>query len=575
LNLSYIDAGIVLFYLLLVFGVGVYMERRAGKNIDAYFLGGKSMPWWLLGMSGSSSYFDITGTMWMVSTFYLLGIRGMWEHWFYCFPIAGFLFAYKGKWNYRSGVMTNMEWLVFRFGRDRAGQAARLTTVIIYLIVMVLMLGYAGTGIGKFIEEFLPIDKSLAVPILFAFTGLYVILGGFISVVYSDFLQTIILSVASVYIAVAAFMKIDTEAFRQTVGNDWFSVKPVWELANPPTAYADLFGLLVILWVSRGMISLFSLGSTSSGAEFQRFAAAKSEADASKIGFMWGLVISVRWALVMAFTAFGLSILANSSGVVDSERVLPMVLNRVLPVGIKGIVIAGLVAAFMSTFDSTLNVTASYVVNDLVKPIWKKATSKQLMIVSYASTFMVLVLGIIVSLRTEQIRDLWNPINFALLSSLIVPGLVAPYWWRIGGWSHCLSGLNTLIAAVWVYYFTDWNELRYFPVLLGISAISCFFTSSIFPPANEQTLKNYYLKIRPFGLWGPVRKMLKKDGKDADRFARDKFDIPVAIIATCFFIALYLLMIDTVLHNWARAMWLLLFNVASGISLYFLKWRRL
>ena len=470
---------------------------------------------------------------------------------------------------------TNMEWLVFRFGSGRAGQAARLTTVIIYLIMMVLMLGYAGTGVGKFIEEFLPFDKSLVIPLLFAFTGLYVILGGFMSVVYSDFLQTIILSVASVYIAWAAFVKIDTEAFRQTVGNDWFSVKPVWELAHPPTGYADLFGLLVILWFSRGLITLFSLGSTSSGAEFQRFAAAKSESDASKIGFMWGFVISVRWALVMAFTAFGLSILPNSGGIVDSERVLPMVLNRVLPVGIKGIVIAGLVAAFMSTFDSTLNVTASYIVNDLVKPIWKKATSKQLMIVSYTSTVLILILGIIISLRTEQIRDLWNPINFALLSSLIVPGLVAPYWWRIGGWSHCLSGLITLLAAIWVYYFTEWNELRYFPVLLGVSALSCFITSFLFPPANQSTLKNYYRKIRPFGLWGPVRTLLKNEGKENSRFVRDRFDIPVAIIATCFFIALYLIMIDTVLHNWGRAVWLLLFLVVSGVSLYCLKWKRL
>jgi len=551
------------------------MERRAGKNIDAYFLGGQSMPWWLLGMSGSSTYFDITGTMWMVSTFYLLGVRGMWEHWFWCFPFAGFLFAYKGKWNYRSGVMTNMEWLVFRFGRDRSGQAARLTTVVIYLIVMVLMLGYAGTGVGKFIEEFLPINKSLAIPILFAFTGLYVILGGFFSVVYSDFLQTIILSIASVYIAVTAFLKIDPEQFRQTVGADWFSIKPVWELANPPTGYADLFGLLVILWVTRGMISLFSLGATPPGAEKQRFAAAKSEADASKIGFMWGMVISVRWALVMAFTAFGLSILANSTGAIDSERVLPMVLNRVLPVGIKGIVIAGLVAAFMSTFDSTLNVTASYIVNDLVKPVWKKATPKQLMIVSYASTFVILILGIIISLRTDQIRDLWNPINFALLSSLIVPGLVAPYWWRIGGWSYCISGLITLLAAVWVYYFTEWNELRYFPVLLGTSALSCIITSFLFRPANEDALKDYYRKIRPFGFWGPVRKLLKNAGEDIKRFERDRYDIPVAFIATCFFIALYLLMIDTVLHNWGRAIWLLLFTIVSGIALYHLKWKRL
>lgn len=220
-----------------------------------------------------------------------------------------------------------------------------------------------------------------------------------------------------------------------------------------------------------GCQRVLTLFTASSGAEFQRCLAARNEAEASKMGLAWGLVFSIRWALVMAFTVFGLSILAQQGGAVDAERVLPMVINRVLPVGIKGLVLAGLIAAFMSTFDSTLNVAASYVVNDLVKPVWKKASPKNLVFVSYASTLVIVILGIFISLRTEQIRDIWNPINFAFSAALIAPALLAPYWWRIGGWTHCFSGLITLIAAFCVYWFTDWNALRYFPVLAGISIV--------------------------------------------------------------------------------------------------------
>ena len=252
MNISPIDLGIVIGYLVMIISIGVYMERRAGKNMESYFLGGKTIPWWLLGMSGSSTYFDITGTMWMVSVFYVLGIRGMWEHWFWCFPFAGFVLAYKAKWAYRGGVLTGVEWLIFRYGNDKAGQAARFTSVIIFLILMVLMLGYAGTGVGKFIQEFIPVEKSVAIPLLFAFTGLYVILGGFYSVVYSDLFQTILLGFASIYISIAAFIQIDPENFRQIVGNDWFSIKPVWQLSNPPPGYTDAFGLLVMLWVAKG-----------------------------------------------------------------------------------------------------------------------------------------------------------------------------------------------------------------------------------------------------------------------------------------------------------------------------------
>jgi SSS family solute:Na+ symporter len=575
MNLHPIDAGIVIFYLIMLVAIGIYMERRAGKNIESYFLGGGKMPWWLLGMSGSSTYFDITGTMWMVSTFYVLGVRGLWEHWLWCFPFAGFLLAYKGKWNYRSGVLTNMEWIIFRYGDDRAGRAARFVNVIVVLSLTILMLGYAGTGVGKFFQEFIPIPKNILIPLLFSLTGLYVILGGFFSVVYSDFFQTILLSFGAVYIAIVAFLKIDPEIFRNAVGSDWFSISPVWKLPTSPAGYQDAFELLVILWVTKGFIGLFSQGAGSSGAEFQRFRAARNEADASKIAMAWGFVFSVRWALVMAFTVFGLSILSNQAGAIDSERVLPIVLNRVLPVGIKGLVLAGLIAAFMSTFDSTLNVAASYIVNDLIKPIWKQATPKKLMLWSYISTFVILVLGIIISLRTEQIRDIWNPINFALGSALIVPALLAPYWWRIGGWAHCASGIVTLIAAFFIYFFTNWNELRYFPVLAGISLVSCLIFSYLFPPASNKALKNYFRTIRPFGFWKPVRKMLLQNSENPDRFQRDRFDIPVAIVATGFFIVLYLLMMDLVLHNWSRIIWLIPIEIVGCIYLYLFWWKKL
>jgi len=574
MKLGFIDTTIIIIYFLLIFTVGFLLKKRASKNIDSYFLGGSSMPWWMLGMSGSSTYFDITGTMWMVSVFYILGVKGMWEHWLWCFPFAGFLMAYKGKWNYRSGVLTSMEWLVFRYGRDRAGQAARLTNVVIQLILMILMLGYAGTGVGKFIEEFLPIEKNTAVPILFAFTGLYVLVGGFFSVVYSDIFQTILLSFASVYIAVVAFTKVDPETFRRAVGDSWFNIKPVWELPNPPVEYTDLFGLLILLWLSRGIITLFTTAAGAQGAEFQRLRAARNEAESSKIAMAWGFVFSVRWALVMAFTVFGLSIFANQGVAVDSERILPMVMNQVLPVGIKGLVLAGLLAAFMSTFDSTLNVAASFVVNDLVKPVWKKATAKQLMTVSYISTIGIVVLGIIISQNTEQIRDIWNPINFALMASLLAPALISPYWWRVDGWTHCVSGLITLMFGIWIYFFTDWNELRYFPVLSGISIITTIIGSYYFSNPHE-ALKNYYRKVRPFGFWKPVKEMLAKAGESAERFKQDKWDLPIAVVATFFFIFLYLLMIDIVLHNWSRIFWLAMFIIGLGIYLYYFWWKKL
>jgi Na+/proline symporter len=571
--LSLVDAAIIFAYLALVFVIGVYMERRAKTDMDSYFLGGRSMPWWLLGMSGSSTYFDIAGTMWMVSVFYDLGMRGMWQHAFWCFPFAGFVLAYKAKWAYRSGVLTGMEWLVFRYGTGRAGQAARFITVITQLTILVLMLGYAGTGVGKFVTEFVPWDRSVVIALLFGFTGFYVILGGFFSVVYSDFIQTILLSFAAVYIAVVAFVQIDPEVFRGAVGENWFSLRPVMRLPQPSPEYPDLFGLLVVLWVSKGLITLLNAGGGTM--EFQRYRAARSEAEASKIGLVWGLAMSVRWGMVMGFTAFGLSMLPHQGIPVDSESVLPMMLNQVLPVGIKGLVIAGLLAAFMSTFDSTLNVAASFIVNDLVKPVWKTASARALVNTGYIATMGIVVLGIIISMYTESIANIWNPINFALGAALLAPGLLSAYWWRLGGWAVVMSGACTLPVAFYIKVFTDWRELQYFPLLAGVSLVSTLLGAYVFPSAPDETLKEFYRKVRPFGIWGPVRKLLSDGGEDPLIPAGDRYDIPVAIVATAFFVVLYVLVMDVVLHNWGRAGILALCSIAASVFLYFVWWRRL
>ncbi len=190
----------------------------------------------------------------------------------------------------------------------------------------------------------------------------------------------------------------------------------------------------------------------------------------------------------MGFTAFGLSILAKQGGAIDSESVLPMVLNQVLPVGIKGLVLAGLLAAFMSTFDSALNVAASFIVNDLVKPVWKNATSKDLMRISYAATLGVVILGILISLRTDRIAEIWNPINFALGAALLAPGIMASYWWRISGWAVCISCACTLPMALIVYFYTDLRELQYFPVLAAVSFSTCLLATFLCPATPDEAL---------------------------------------------------------------------------------------
>ncbi|MGH9818579.1 MAG: sodium:solute symporter family transporter, partial [Pyrinomonadaceae bacterium] len=143
MNLSLTDQIIVVLYLAVIMSIGFAMKRRAAKGMSSYFLGGRQLPWWALAMSGSSSYFDITGTMWIVSTFIALGLKGMWVHWLWGFPITAFYLAYMGKWIRRSDVMTGAEWMKTRFGPGKSGDLARLSYTLFAVLTISALLGYS------------------------------------------------------------------------------------------------------------------------------------------------------------------------------------------------------------------------------------------------------------------------------------------------------------------------------------------------------------------------------------------------------------------------------------------------
>lgn len=562
-----VDAAIVAAYLLFALALGVWMQRRASKGLDSYFLGDKKIPWWILGMSGSSTYFDITGTMWIVSTFYVLGMKGMWVHWFWCFPFAGFALAYRAKWARRSPVLTGLEWYMFRFGEKGGGKQARLLELVISVTGMALMLGYAGTGIGKFASEYVPGSKNACVAVLFGITGIYVILGGFFSVAFTDLFQTIILSLAAIYISVVAFVRVSPEALHAVLPKDWYSIVPVWRTGK---AGYELFGLLTLMWVSRGVLLLFS---GAGGPGFQRFRAARNETEASKVGLLWGLSFTVRWVMVTAIVMFGLTTIR---GAVDPEKVLPRVINTMLPVGIKGLVLAGLLAAFMSTFDSTLNVASSFIVNDLVKPLLRKPREGLLMLFSYLSTFLLLCIGIVISFYTENIKDIWNPINFALGSCLIFPAVLKMYWWRFNGWAMLFSGLCVMPTAAYIKLFhSGMPELQYFPILAGLSLVTSTLFSFVTRSPERKVLVEYYRRVRPFGRWGRVRKAVLEEKPDFSFPARDRHDLLNAFLGTGMIVCLYLSPMYLMLRRWLPMAVAGSLFAAFAATLYFTWYRHL
>jgi SSS family solute:Na+ symporter len=511
--LNSIDAAIVVLYFAAMLGLGFWYQRMAAKNLESYFLGGKQIHWLALAMSGSVSNFDITGTMWIVALLKLLGMKSMWNHWMWGFLMGAFFLAFMGKWIRRSGVMTGAEWMVTRFGDGRDGKAARGAYALMAVVTMVGFVGYAFQGIGKFSAIYVDMNSTVCAIGIFTVTTTYVMLGGLYSVVITDVIQTIILTLAAIVIMGVAYTHVTTETIATLLPADWTSLVPPWRLDASQTARLagtgyevyEMFGALLIVWIIKGF--MLNLGGPAQMYDFQRFLAARNPRDAAKVGAAWSVFLVVRWGMAM-----GIALLAivGINEVSDPEQVMPAVLQNYLPVGIRGVVIAGLLAAFMSTFSSTVNSGASYIIRDLWQPFMRPNASDQHLIrASYVATIGIVATGTLIGLNASSIREVFDWIMGALGAAFVVPNVLRWFWWRLNGMGYAIGTVAGLVVSFIVWQVPALAPMYIaFPLVSIVSLVATFAGTLLTKPTDEETLEAFFRNIHPFGFWGPIRAMV-------------------------------------------------------------------
>jgi len=224
-----IDYTIIGFYFMVLILFGWVLRKRASQGLDEYFLGGRKIPWWVLGVSGMASNLDMTGTMVIISFFYILGVKGFLIELRggVCLAMAFFM-VIVGKWHSRAGVMTVAEWMEYRFGKGRQGESARLLSAIAAVITTVGMVAYFFVGSGKFLSLFLPFSPNVCSLIMIAVALFYTVLSGLYGVVYTDLFQSLLIAMAAVYISVKAFLNVDYAAIQAMTPPGWTTLIPSW-----------------------------------------------------------------------------------------------------------------------------------------------------------------------------------------------------------------------------------------------------------------------------------------------------------------------------------------------------------
>ncbi|WP_026714399.1 sodium:solute symporter family protein [Flavobacterium daejeonense] len=575
-----IDVSIIVFYILLTIGIGIWISRKASQGLDDYFLGGNSIKWYYLGLSNGSGMFDVSGTAWMVGVLFLYGIKSFFLMWLWPIWNQVFVMMFLSIWIRKSNTMTGSEWILTRFGNDRAGRASHIIVAVFAIVSTIGFIAYFFEGIGKFMTIILPWDlalhfgdislltseQSYALLVIFL-TTIYTIKGGMFSVVATEVLQYGIMVVSGLLVAAYTLITYTDIQISSVITEEWknvfFSPELESHWGEKFQAFNNLidsegykmFGALVGMSLFKGFFA--SIAGPTPSYDLQRILSTKSVKEAAYMSGFTNLILFIpRYLLIAGIVVIALVTLAPEMAVnphlsgADLEVIMPKVINLHIPVGIKGLLLAGLLAAFMSTFSAFVNAGPAYIVNDLYKKYFKPdETSEHYIKVSQIASFLVVGLGIFMGFFAESINSLTLWITSALFGGYVAANFLKWVWWRFNGWGYfwgMFSGLiiaslefvleqnkGSFVEGSLLYTLSEMQAIYLFPIILGFSTLGCILGTYLSQPTDMEVLKSFYTNVRPWGWWKPVYELLKNENQSFEKnndFIKDMLNCLVGII---------------------------------------------
>ena len=523
MEIHVIDLSIILLYFAVALTLGILVSKRAKKNLNSYFLGNNSLPWWILGVSDASGMFDITGTMWLVYVLFVYGFKSVWMPWVWPTFNQIFLMVFLSIWLRKSKVMTGAQWIETRFGNSTGAKLSHISVVIFALVSVIGFIAYAFKGIGKFAAVFFPWHLS------------------------PDVYAMILMSLTAIY---AAFTMVSPEQLQAVVPAGWTTPFFGWTLDLDWTGLIDavntkiladgysLFGIFFIMVLFQGILK--SAAGPAPNYDMQRVLATRSPKEAAKMNWFVNVVlIFPRYVLITGITVLALvhfSPQLHAMGAnIDFEMILPHIIRNILPVGLVGLLLSGLLAAFMSNYAATINAAPAYVVNDIYKRFINPNASDQTYVrLSYITTIAFVVIGFAFGFVVESINQVTLWIVSALYGGYTASNILKWYWWRFNGYGYFWGMIAGIAASMVIpFAFPSIPALMAFPYVLAVSLVGCLAGSLLTKPEPDAVLMKFYMQIRPWGYWKPVLQKVRKYYPDCEpnkRLSRDIFNVVVGIV---------------------------------------------
>lgn len=543
--LSALDWSIVMLYLILSLGMGLYLRKRAGENLESYFVAGREMSGWLVGTSMVATTFAADTPLAVTGIVAKNGIAGNWFWWSLAFShlLAAFVFARLWR---RAHIITDAEFIELRYS-GRSATALRIIRAFFFAIpINCIIMGWVIRAMGKIVSVLFPWDVwlgpelydpllaawpawiaiqspseaiSIVIGVIIATT--YAALGGLPSVMLTDVVQFVLAMVGSVLLAYFAIEHIGglgqlvtgLEATYGERASGILSFFPDSEAAWLPVEMFLVF-VLVQWWAQK-----FSDGG---GILVQRMSAAKDENHALR-GTSWFVIAHYAlrpwpWILVglVALVVFPLddALLVGSHPAfatvsADREMAYPVLMAQLLPAGALGIMVTGMAAAFMSTIDTHITWGASYMVKDVYQRFIKPdATQAQLIRASRFSVVGMVLLALAVTTQIHTIEAAWKFIT-VMGSGIGLVSIARWVWWRINAAAEIAGLSSAAVLSLILYGPLQDAGLAYHEKLLlvvAVSTLAVLVTIFTTAPSHAEKLRKFYVLVRPVGFWNPVRR---------------------------------------------------------------------
>lgn len=506
--------------------------------MDEFFLSGRNMPWWLLGISMVATTFSSDTPNLVTGLVREKGVSGNWGWWI--FLITGMLtvFVYAKLWR-RSKVLTDIEFYELRYSGSTAAFLRGFRALYLGLIFNVLVMGTVSLAAVKFGEIVLGMEGWKTLAIAGSITLAYSTLGGLRAVLITDFVQFILAMIGSIWacIYIVNLEEIGGLTNLLTHENVIPKMSMLPDMSDPEIWVPVLLVPLAVQWWAS-----YYPGAEPGGGGYiaQRMFSAKDEKNAMGATLLFNFAhIALRpfpWILIAFASMVVFPNLSDIQAVfpvlsdskVGDDIAYPAMLTY-LPSGLLGLVAASLVAAFMSTMSSQMNLGASYLVNDFYKRFIKpEATQKELINAARFFTFVSALLGLGLGLL---LTDATQAFNMLLLLGAGTGAiyLLRWFWWRINAMTEIVAMVSSLfIAGFFTFFdhgFLDWQALVIGAVLTTIVWVIAAFVTE---PTDDETLRNFYKKIHPGGNgWDAV---IEKANQEGVNIIKEKSQLPLELL---------------------------------------------